>query len=79
MANPLFPSFSNNNQINPQVPPMNLANFIQNFNQFRAGLTGDPKQIVENLRSSGQMTDQQFNQLSSMASSILPFIGGKRF
>lgn len=79
MANPLFSGFGNSGQTNPQVSPMNFANFIQNLNQFRAGLSGDPRQMVENLRASGQMSEQQFNQLSNMANSILPILGGRRF
>ena len=66
MANPLFTMFGNNQ------PPMggpfgNLANVMNQFNQFRSTFQGDPKQKVQELLNSGQMTQEQYNQLSSMA------------
>ncbi len=51
-----------------QSPQMNNAmNMMQQFNQFRNSFQGDPKQAVMNLLSSGQMSQEQFNQLSQMA------------
>ena len=52
----------------------NMMNFMNQFNQFRSGFQGNPEQMVQQLRQNGQMTDEQFNQLSGMAQSILPFI-----
>ena len=46
---------------------MNFMQFIQNFEQFRSNFTGDPKMQVQELLDSGQMTQEQFNQLSAMA------------
>ena len=45
----------------------NAMNMMQQFNQFRSNFQGDPKQAVMNLLSSGQMSQQQFEQLSQMA------------
>ena len=45
--------------VNPQM--------IQQFNQFKNSLKGDPKQMVMNMLSSGQMSNPQFQQLSQMA------------
>ena len=48
-----------------QMPfPMNM---IQQFNQFRQTFQGDPQQQVQQLLNSGQMTQEQFNQLQQMA------------
>lgn len=60
--NPLFDLFGQNQ--NGSNFPFNL---IQQFNQFKSTFQGDPKQQVQNLLNSGQMTQEQFTQLSSMA------------
>lgn len=55
----------NNGPAQPQMPfPMNM---FQEFNQFRQNFQGDPKQQVQQLLNSGQMTQEQFSQLSAMA------------
>lgn len=46
----------------------NPFQMIQKFNEFRQNFTGDPKQIVEQLLQSGRMSQQQFQQLSQIAS-----------
>lgn len=48
---------------------------IQQFNQFRQNFQGDPRQQVQNLLDSGQMSQEQFNQLSSMAQMFQQLIG----
>jgi hypothetical protein len=68
--NPLFNMFGG--QPNPQMFPLGM---IQQFNQFRQMFQGDPRQQVQNLLNSGQMTQEQFNQLSSMAQMFQQFIG----
>lgn len=62
MMNPLFQMFGNMSAGN--------NNFLQQFNQFRSSFQGDPKQKVQELLNSGQMTQEQFNQLSIMAQSF---------
>ncbi len=44
--------------------PMQL---LQQFNQFRQNFQGDPKAEVEKLLQSGQLNQQQLNQLQQMA------------
>ena len=55
-------------------------NFINQFNQFcqNFGNQQNPQAIVQQLLDSGQMSQQQFNQLSQMANQILSMRGGKR-
>ena len=48
-----------NSALNPQM--------IQQFNQFRRNFTGNPQQAVMNLLQQGNMTNEQFQQLSQMA------------
>lgn len=45
----------------------NPIQMMSQFNQFRQSFRGDPKQEVQNLLNSGQMTQQQFNELQAMA------------
>ena len=56
--NPLFNMFG---------PFNNINNVINQYNQFKNSFQGDPKQKVQELLNSGQMTQEQFNQLSAMA------------
>lgn len=59
MANPLF------NMLGGANPQAN--NIQQQFDQFKATVNGDPKAMVQSLLNSGQMSQEQFNQLSAMA------------
>lgn len=65
MANPLFNQFGGQNNMNA---------FINQIMNFRKNFTGNAKQEVEKLLSSGQMSQSQFNQLSQIANQILPFL-----
>lgn len=47
-----------------------MQNLMNQFNQFKRGFSGDPKQQVQNMLNSGQMTQAQFNQLAQMANQI---------
>lgn len=42
-------------------------NMQQQFDNFRKTVNGNPQAIVENLISSGKMSQQQYQQLSQMA------------
>ena len=66
MGTPLFNQFGNQNN--------NMSDFINQIMDFKENFTGNPKQEVEKLLSSGQMSQQQFNQLSQIANQILPFL-----
>ena len=48
----------------------NIPNFVQRLNQFSQTIQGDPKQQVQQLLNSGRMSQQQYNQLSQMATQI---------
>ncbi len=66
--NPLFNMFGSGQQ----MPfPMNM---IQQFNQFRQTFQGDPRQQVQDLLNSGKMSQEQYNQLYSMAQTFQQFI-----
>lgn len=61
MSNPIYDAMGNRAFGN------NPFAMVQQFNQFRRNFTGDPKQTVQNLLNSGQMSQAQFNQLAQMA------------
>lgn len=48
-------------------PVGNFAQMMQQFQQFKATFQGDPKAEVEKLLQSGKMTQEQYNQLYTMA------------
>ena len=66
MGNPFFSRFGN--APNLSGPFQNAANMVAQFKQFRDSFQGDPRQQVQELLNSGKMTQEQFNQLSNMAS-----------
>lgn len=73
MPNPLFSMLGGGMPSMPG-PLGDFTNMIQQFNQFRANFQGDPKAEVERLLQSGQMTQDQLNQLQGMAWQIMQFI-----
>ena len=50
-----------------QMQGNGFMNAIERFNRFKQTLTGDPKEQVMNLISSGQVTKEQYNQAVQMA------------
>ena len=59
--------FGNQPSPQPTQPANNPMAMIQQFNQFKNGFRGDPKQAVMRMLSNGQMSNGQFQQLSQMA------------
>lgn len=45
----------------------NFQQMMQQFRQFKANFQGDPKAEVQRLLQSGQMTQQQLDQLQQAA------------
>ena len=65
MASSLF-----GNQKN-QAPQNNIFGMIQQFNQFKQQIAGqDPQAIVHGMLKSGQMSQQQFDELAKMATQL---------
>ena len=62
MPNPLM-----GNSQNGGNPIGNALNIISQFKQFKEGYKGNPQQEVQNLLNSGQMTQEQFDQLQNTA------------
>jgi hypothetical protein len=70
MSNPIYNNF-NNNQVNP------FAQIIQEAKNFKNTFKGSPKDEVQRLLNSGQMSQQQFNQFSQIAQQVLQAMGGQ--
>lgn len=72
MANPLLNALGGTT---PQAPmPQGMSNMIQAFQQFKAGLTGDPQKQVQQLLASGRMSKEQYSQLASMAQGLMQIL-----
>lgn len=61
MDNPLFQQFGQ-----PQS-----SGIMQQVEQMRSTLKQDPREIVQGLLNSGQMSQQQFNMLAQQANQIM--------
>lgn len=61
MANPLFETYGRKNN----------NSFMQAFEQFRRSFKGDARAEVERLMKSGQMSQQQFDELAQQANQII--------
>ena len=64
MANQLFNMLGGQQQMNP------MTNLLNQVNQCRRSYSGDPTQQVHHLLNSGRMSQNQYNQLSQMATQI---------
>lgn len=67
MPNPLFSALAG--QQNAPADPLSL--FMEQFRQTQKTFKGDPRAEVQRLLSTGQMSQQQFNQLGQMANQIM--------
>ena len=53
----------------------NVLNFVNQLNQFQQQLGNqNPRQIVQQLLDSGQMSQQQFNQIGQTVHQVEPLI-----
>ena len=64
MANPLFNALGGNNMPGPMG---NFQQMMQQFQQFKANFQGDPQQEVQRMIQSGQLSQQQLDQVQNVA------------
>lgn len=69
MPNPLFNAMGNNN-----TPMGKFGGMISAFKSFKSAFSGDPEQQVQALLNSGQMSQDQYNQLAQMASGLMDIL-----
>ena len=66
MANPIFDAMGGRMPTMPG-PFGQFQNMISQFRQFQSAFQGDPRAKVQELLSSGKMSQQQYNQLAQIA------------
>lgn len=69
-GNPLFNMLGNN----PSPFPPNVQNFLSRFQMFRQAFKGDPRQQVQQMLNSVQITQDQYNQAVQMANELQKYI-----
>lgn len=74
MPNPLFDQMGGNQMSGPMGQFHQMMNAFQ---QFKANFKGDPQQEVQRLLNSGQMSQQQYNQLTQMAQQMTRMMSGR--
>lgn len=71
MSNPLFNALGGGQNV-PQMG--NFQQLMQKFNQFRANYQGNPQQEVQRLLQSGQISQQQLDQVQGLAQQFMQFL-----
>lgn len=69
MANPLYNMFGSNTPMNP------LAQLARDAKAFRKSFTGNPKDEVQRLLNSGQLSQADFNRYSQIAHQVVQAMG----
>ena len=64
MSNPLYNLLGTSKEFG------NMANFMKQFNAFKQAFNGDPQAEVQRMIDSGQITQEQFNEVANMATQI---------
>lgn len=67
MPNPLYNLLTANTQA---FNDGGFSSFVNEFNNFRKSFKGNPKQKVQELLNSGQMSQEQFNMFSQIANQM---------
>ena len=75
-GNPFFGGNSQPSNYQSSLPPLdgNLS-MADNFKNFASAIQGNPEEMVKSLLASGQMSQEQFNQFSSIAQMAQSFPG----
>lgn len=61
------------NPLYQQMMPQN--NVAQRFAQFRANFNGDPRQQIQQMLNTGQISQSQYNQAVQMANQLRQLLG----
>lgn len=58
-------------------PLGNMAQMVQQFRQFQQTFKGDPRQQVQQMLNSGQVSQAQYDNAVKMAQQLQTMLGGK--
>lgn len=72
MSSPLFDAMGG--QMSGAMGQM--QQMMKEFQKFKASFKGDAREEVQKLLNTGQMTQQQYNQLQQMATQLSMMLGG---
>lgn len=50
--------------------PANMQSILTQFQQFKNNFRGDPKQQIQQMLNSGQITQEQYNRAVQMANEL---------
>lgn len=56
--------------------PNNMANFMNQLQQFRRTFQGDPRQQIQQMLNSGKVTQAQYNQAVQQANQMMQMLQG---
>lgn len=59
-------------------PFANMAQLMQQFQQFRASFHGNPQETVQQMLNSGQITQEQLNQVMPLAQQFYGMMYGNK-
>lgn len=59
-------------------PLANIAQTIQQFNQFKQTFQGNPQEQVQQMLNSGQITQDQLNQVMPIAQQLYSVLGNNK-
>lgn len=63
--NPLF------NALGGGIPNLgNMTQILQQFQQFKNGFRGDPRQQIQQMLNSGRVTQEQYNRAVQLAQQL---------
>ena len=78
--NPLLSMLNSQKNPNPNSVPMNVqapntGNLLSDFAAFKRSMNGkDPKAMVDELRASGRMSEQQYQSLLKQAQDLITIL-----
>lgn len=62
-------------QNNPQQ--FNMNGLMQQINQLKQNIKGDPNQYIQQMLQSGRITQDQYNAAAQQAQNIMRMLGGR--
>ena len=71
MNNGLFKALGGNSNMG------DMLGMIQQFQQFRQNFRGDPRQQIQQMLNSGQISQAQYNQAVQMAQQLQRALNGR--
>lgn len=73
MSSPLFDAMGGGRMPGPMGQ---MQRFMEEFRQFKSSFKGDAREEVQKLLDSGQMSQEQYNQLQQAATQLSMMLGG---